>query len=189
MRKTIQEDFGFDCKCSVCSGEFPNQDDIMFMIIDIVRSNESIRKLYGGESTDEMTFLDWKSQATAFNEINELAKQVYMGREEAKMRTLWLMARAAINCNRPDLFEKAIDGAEELAQKTGLKAIVKEIEEERKMLQITTVNTVEELKEMLSRDGSVKFIVTPELQNTEEYKDFMEDYNKQTEVEVIYEWF
>ena len=46
--------------------------------------------------------------------------------------------------------------------------------------QITTVNTVEELQEMLSRDGSVRFIVTPELQNTEDYKHFMEDYNKQS---------
>ena len=46
--------------------------------------------------------------------------------------------------------------------------------------QITTVNTVVELKEMLSRDGSVKFIVTAELQNTEEYRHFMEEV-KQSE--------
>ena len=48
---------------------------------------------------------------------------------------------------------------------------------------ITTVNTVEKLKEMLAMDGSVKFIVTPELQYTEEYKDFMTEYNKDTEDE------
>ena len=48
---------------------------------------------------------------------------------------------------------------------------------------ITTVNTVEKLKEMLAMDGSVKFIVTPELQYTEEYKVFMAEYNKDTEDE------
>ena len=191
MRKTIQEDFGFDCKCSVCSGEVPSQDDIMSKMIDIVRSSESFRNRKKG---DEMTFLDWMSQASALNEIVELGKQIYMGREEAKMRTLWLLAGAAIACNNSALFKKALEGAEELAEKTGLTVFVKEIENERENLhyvaetikrstspQITTVNTVEELKEMLSRDGSVKFIVTPELQNTDEYKDFMEDYNKQTE--------
>ena len=129
MRKMIQEDFGFDCKCSVCSGEVPHQDDVMFKIFDIVRLNESIRK-----NGDEMTFLDWKSQANAFNEIVELAKRVYIGREEAKMKTLWLLARASIECNNSALFEKALDGAEELAEKTGLKVIIKEIEEEREML-------------------------------------------------------
>ena len=48
---------------------------------------------------------------------------------------------------------------------------------------ITMVNTVEKLKEMLAMDGSVKFIVTPELQYTEEYKVFMAEYNKDTEDE------
>ena len=46
-----------------------------------------------------------------------------------------------------------------------------------------SVNTVEKLKEMLAMDGSVKFIVTPELQYTDEYKSFMEEYNKETEDE------
>merc|ERR1712242_278555 len=46
---------------------------------------------------------------------------------------------------------------------------------------ITTVDTVESLKEMLAMDGMCKFIVTPELQNTEEYKQFMDEYNKENE--------
>ena len=38
MIETIQEDFGVDCKCPVCSGEVPDQDDTMRKIVDVLNS-------------------------------------------------------------------------------------------------------------------------------------------------------
>ena len=55
IRETIQEDFGFDCKCSVCSGEVPDQDDIMNKIFYIGDSNG-----FYSQNEDEMTLLDWR---------------------------------------------------------------------------------------------------------------------------------
>ena len=116
-RKTLQEDFGFDCKCPVCSGEVPNQDDIMRKMWDIIISNGVQTK-----EEHEMTLSDWTREAKAFEAIVELAKPVYVGRPEGKMAKLLFFLRAAANARKPDLFGKAVNGIRELAEKTGLEA-------------------------------------------------------------------
>ena len=130
MIETIQEDFGFDCKCPVCSGEVPNQDDIMLETCDIVSS-------YDGEDKrdDEMTRLDWTRQALTYKVIVELAKPVYMGREEAKMNNFWILWRAATESRNPALLQKAFDGMKELAEKTGLEIFKKPIDEIEKIIE------------------------------------------------------
>jgi len=117
MRKTIQEDFGFDCKCPVCCGEVPIQDDIMRKIKDIINS---YRDRGGFKNTAKMTLLDWRREAITFGAIAELAKTVYMGRPEAKMATLIVFWRAATESGNLDLVQKAVDGIKELAEKTRL---------------------------------------------------------------------
>ena len=57
MRETIQEDFGFDCKCPVCSGEVPNQDDTMRKIVDVLNSKRIRSKNEKDVTGREMTFL------------------------------------------------------------------------------------------------------------------------------------
>ena len=117
MRKTIQEDFGFDCKCPMCSGEVPNHDDTMRKIMDVLNSNRIKSK-----DEKDMTLLDWTRDATAFGAIVELAKPVYMrrGREELKMAMLMYFLKAAIEYDQPSLNEKAVDGIKEMTEKFGL---------------------------------------------------------------------
>ena len=115
MRETIQEDFGFDCKCLVCSGEVPNQDDIMRKMWDVLNSNRERNKY-----DNEMTPSDWTREAIAYEPIVELAKTVYMGRPEGKMASLLLFLQYAAKARNVGLLEKAVDGIKELAEKTGL---------------------------------------------------------------------
>ena len=123
LRETIQEDFGFDCKCPVCSGEVPNQDDIMRKIQDIISSN---RERGCFKDNPKMTLLDWRREAIACGAIAELAKTLYMGRPEGKLGTLIVFSRAARKSGNLDLVKKAVDGIKELAEKTGLEVFEEE---------------------------------------------------------------
>ena len=115
IREMIHEGYGFDCKCPVCSGEVPNQDDILRKIADI---HYSIQERIEGE--DEKTLLDLKREAIAYGAIVELYKPVYMGRLEEKIATLFALRKAALKSGNLDLVQKAVDGIKGLAEKTGL---------------------------------------------------------------------
>ena len=114
IREVVKKDFGFDCKCSVCSGEVPNQDAIMEQISKILLS---IRRF---ENEDEMTFSDWTRRATGYGVIVDLAGPVYMGRPEWKMAYLLFFLYAAKNARKPILLN-----IKELAEKTGLEVFKK----------------------------------------------------------------
>ena len=103
----IHGSYGFDCKCPVCSGEVPNQDDIMMKMGVVIFSNRLTNK-----EKDEMTVLDWTREAIAFGAIVELAKPVYMEREEVKMAKL----KAAIECDQPSHIVKAVNAIKELTE-------------------------------------------------------------------------
>ena len=124
MRNTIQEEFGFDCKCTVCLGEVPNQDDIMRKMLDILNSNRESRK-----DEDEMNLSDWTKEAIAYEPIIELAKAVYMGRPEGKMANLLLFLQYASKARNVGLLEKAVNGIKELAEKTGLEVFKETFQE------------------------------------------------------------
>ena len=136
MRKMIKEDYGFDCKCPVCSGEVPNQEDILRKIADIVIS-------YGLLTIDEneMTFSDWTREVIPYEAIVELDKIVYIGSPEAKMAKLVRFFKSAAGARRSDLLRKAVDAIKEFAEKTGLDVfkeptrVIKELEIEKLMEQ------------------------------------------------------
>ena len=73
----------------------------------------------------------------------EVAKPLYMGREEAKIQYILLLVNAAIKSSNPALLERALDGAQELAEKTGLELFIEDIEIERPTFQsrLKTKNT------------------------------------------------
>jgi len=118
IREMVHANYGFYCKCPVCSGEVPNQDDIMEKIADIHYSIQEKTK-------DEMTPLDWKRKAIAYGAIVELYKPVYMGRLEEKIAALMVLRKAAKESGNLDLVQKAVDGIKELAEKTGLEGFKK----------------------------------------------------------------
>ena len=124
IRETIQEDFGFDCKCPVCSGDVPNQDDIMKKMQDIITSSG-----IGSKDMDNMTISEWTRVAIASGAVVELFRPVYMGRPDMKLSILKLFRLAAAASRKSALVVRAVDGIKDLAEKTGLE-VFKEILQE-----------------------------------------------------------
>ena len=77
--KRIQERFGFACKCSVCSGIVPGQEDIM----------KELLKLHLVLNPNMTPSSDWKMIAKNFDKIAELTNKLYTGCvEELKLVAL-----------------------------------------------------------------------------------------------------
>ena len=68
--------------------------------------------------------MEWTRQALAYEAIVKVIKPIYMGREETKMRYFMLLSDSAIQSRNPVLLEEALDGAQELAEKLGIRSIV-----------------------------------------------------------------
>ena len=117
MRQMIHEDYGFDCKCPVCSGEVPNQDDIMEKMMDIFISSGISSK-----DEDERTLSDWTREAIGYGAMIELSKPLYIGRPDLMMKNLQLFRKAACKARKQALIDKAVDEIRELVKKTGLEA-------------------------------------------------------------------
>ena len=114
IRESIQEDFGFDCKCVVCLGQVPNQDGIVEKIREAMNHNVfTIRE-------EERTIQDWKRQAIVSENIYDLAKPLYIGRETEKGMFLVSLHQGAVNSGNSVLERKTLDEVKELADKTGL---------------------------------------------------------------------
>ena len=112
----VQEDFGFDCKCPVCSGEVPNQDDIVRKMADITSNLSS-------KEEEDMTLLDWTREANGLEAIVDLDKSMYMGSPEGKMARLLSFLFTAVKARNPALIGKAMNGIKELAENLGLEAL------------------------------------------------------------------
>ena len=122
-RRLIKEDFGFDCRCVVCLGQVPNQDNIMERIRDIVTRDD-----FYGLKDEEKTLRDWKREAIVNAMIFDLSKPLQIGREIQKMKYLGILYKAAVNCGNSILMRKAEDEMKELADKTGLELMKNEVE-------------------------------------------------------------
>ena len=125
IRKSIQEDFGFDCKCSVCLGKVSNQDDILTRFCQTLANNQDVATRLDDE---EKTLLDWKREAVVFGIMSFLLKPVYMGKEIDKLRWLFMLHNAAMMYGDSDLMVKALNEVKELADKTGLERMKNEVE-------------------------------------------------------------
>ena len=68
MKQKIQEDFSFDCKCSVCVGSIPDQDRIIVEINSLAPNSLTIRNL-----------ITQRKKATKLERAADLAKQLYIG--------------------------------------------------------------------------------------------------------------
>ena len=76
IRALIRKNYGFVCRCVVCSGQVPNQADIVEKICEIVKNNRDVVLKMTSEEM-EMTSRDWKRVAIVFGVISDLAKPLY----------------------------------------------------------------------------------------------------------------
>ena len=119
----IQRDFGFECKCVVCLGLVPNQDDIVKKIREILNHN-----VLGMSGKQDKTLQDWKKEAIVFGTVSDLAKSLYVGREVEKIISLVGLFQAAINSGNSELRRKTFFEMTALADKTGLEIIRNQVE-------------------------------------------------------------
>ena len=75
MKTELQEDYSFDCKCSICSGSIPNQDKIISDISSTFSSvcSQSLDLVYQKEKKE------WRADASQLERITHLTKQLYIG--------------------------------------------------------------------------------------------------------------
>ncbi len=126
-RASIQADFGFECRCVVCLGQVPNQEDILDKIREAM--NHDVFRI----KDEDKSLQDWKRQAIVSEIIFDLAKPLYMGRETDKMMFLVNLYQAAINSGNSVLERKALDETKELADKTGLEMMKNQVENLKNM--------------------------------------------------------
>ena len=123
-RELIQNDFGFNCRCVVCLGQVPNQDDKM---TKIAKALSQVFDVFM-KKNEEKTLQDWKKEVIVFGIVSELTKPLYIGRETNKLKLLFILFRAARNSGNPVIMRKAIDEMKELSDKTGLEMMKNEVE-------------------------------------------------------------
>ena len=112
--KGIQKKFGFDCKCCVCSGIVPGQEDIMM----------EIRKLYRALDPNMTSSSDWKMIAKTFNKIAELTNKLYTGCVvQLKLFALENLAEVAHLARDEDLLVKALDNYNQFVEDTKLEYV------------------------------------------------------------------
>ncbi len=112
IRASIQKCYGFDCKCEVCLGQVPNQDNIIEKINKTLNHKEIKRE----EETPQV----WKRRAIVLGILCDLAKPLYIGRETEKMMYLVSLFGMAMESGNSVLKGKALDEMRELVDRTGL---------------------------------------------------------------------
>ena len=120
-REMVHKDFGFDCKCLVCLGQIPNQDDIMWKIR--LESFAHGKDAEFAKKEEEKTLQDWKKEAIVMGVMSDLAKPLYMGRETEKIKNYFMLFRAAMYSHDLVLMKKAHKEMEELADNSGLESM------------------------------------------------------------------
>ena len=133
VRAMIQKNFGFDCRCLVCLGKVPNQDEIIEEICETLVENQDVVLMMNNKGKAPE---DWKREAVFFGIMSDLAKPLYMGRETEKMKYIFMSFSAAMYSSDSILMKKALDEMKELADKTGLEMMKNEVEEVKRNLEI-----------------------------------------------------
>ena len=115
-RDEIQDKFSFDCKCHVCSGIVPGQEDII-MALNVLNGSIEV-KVYG------KTKADWKKNAETMGKIVELHKTLYVGNLVSGMAPAisdW--AKMAQLAREKDILRNAMDTYSTLMEDTKLEEV------------------------------------------------------------------
>ena len=113
--KTIKEKYSFDCKCEVCTGNVPDQEDIMRELGELYCSILDIEDHYKKKPAD------WRKEAVTFDKIVELTKKQYIGPVESeKFNSAVSLANAAQMARDEDLLRKASGILKQVAEDSKL---------------------------------------------------------------------
>ena len=116
IRERLKRDFGFDCKCPICKGEIPDQDNIKRKILKIIEKDLPPH--------DRRKASDWRRDANENERIMELTKQMHIVPFDTKCFACIDLAYAAHMARDPVLRKKAMDTWAELNESVKLEKMV-----------------------------------------------------------------
>ena len=93
-----------ECKCLVCSGETPDQEDL---VEEYGRIFDTL-KFKGYDNHYKKTLLDWKKEAMMMEKILDITPQLYIAKVDDKYRAYNLVAEAAQMARDPVLLKRAM---------------------------------------------------------------------------------
>ena len=117
----IKDDFGFDCKCCVCIGDVPDQEDIIKELLEL---HENLDWEAANESEEGLS-----DYVQAIDKIVDLNLGLYIGSFYDKVRALALGLGAAYRLQDADRMEKAMNQLKKIAEETKLKNIKEDQEQ------------------------------------------------------------
>ena len=132
----LRETVGFDCMCSVCIGDVPDQEDILKELLELHDPDTAIHiineLLELHDNLDRETILsDVKLSilVQAIDKIVDLNLMLNVGSIADKVWALKMMAETAFLIQDEDRLEKAMKQVKKIAEDTKLKNIKEDYEQ------------------------------------------------------------
>ena len=127
IRGILLERFGFSCKCKVCSGEVPHQDDLKRKVLEILQPTyPSI--VPRPKNPYRMSQAEWGKMALDMEKVVDSDEEIYIGSYEAKSKSCTSLAGMAQLAREKDLLRKAMDVFKKLAEDSGFEKMRMEFE-------------------------------------------------------------
>ena len=120
--------FGFDCRCGVCTGEVPDQEEILMRLDDVNPMGDPFRKTQSA----------WQRDASKLAVVADLAQKLYIGQPEFKFAVFFQLFIHSQFARDTVLMAKSFDMMKGLVEKTELNALKKRfslVEESHKLWQ------------------------------------------------------
>ena len=106
-KMAIQKQFGFDCKCDVCSGKVSEQEDIIKELLKLHKALDQSRKRQPSDLAQEVQILE---------KIVDLNLRLYIGTVDDKICSMEALGEAAEQARNVELTKKAWDGLKKLTK-------------------------------------------------------------------------
>ena len=106
-RMILRDEFGFDCSCAVCTGEVPDQEEILKRLCDAMKSLEASQG-------------DWQQGASKLAVVADLTPKLYIGQPQCKLANFLTLFYFSQMARDPVLLEKSLDMMRELVETTQL---------------------------------------------------------------------
>ena len=106
MKASLKKKYHFDCNCTVCTGEVPNQDEIRSELAPIMNSLPQVILKETGRQPRQTA---WRVNVSRLERAVDLSKQLYIGDVFNRVQTLVDLVIAAQLAREPVLLMKTMD--------------------------------------------------------------------------------
>lgn len=117
----IKKNFDFDCKCCVCSGEVPGQEDIIKELLELHGTlDDEAGQVLTPDRTPQIKKnpSEWVKDLQNIDKIVDLNLKLFIGSVYDKQWSLELLMKAAAMAGDLDLKRKAMKGCKKLSEDT-----------------------------------------------------------------------